>query len=418
MKRAIPSSKRFLGLPFLIGLGIVFAGLLGFAQQGIRFYTDYPSVVIGEGQELSLTVKLVNPGLSPTEAILSVTGPEGWNAHYETSSYPTITVNAVRLEPSTSEKTKGEVSLRFKASPPKDAAAGDYTFTLTAKSPDGKVLGQFPVTVTLKSKAPTEEKPKKPKLTLSVDYPSLEGSAGNDIQFTVQISNQSDKERVVELGAQLPFGWRGYFSPQYGSQHITSFKISSNGTERIQFTVTPPYGVKEGKYPITFVAKAGDETETLDLTAVVTGTPELHLGSEAEVTGTGDTRNIHATAGRERHFTLYLWNKGSAPVRDVSFYATKPKGWEVKFKPDHIDAIAPLAQTGKPEAVDVVITPPSRVIPGDYQVSLTAAGADSHENMDLRVSLGASMGWGWVGVGVVVVVIAGLTGIFVRLGRR
>jgi len=412
-----PSSKRFLALPLLITAGVIVLSAVAFAQQAVQFYTDYPSVVIGEGQELSLTVKLDNSGTSPAEAQLSVTGPEDWKARFETSSYPTLTVTAVRVPPST-DKGKGEAVLKFKASPPKDAAPGKYTFTLTAKSPDGKILGQFPVTVTYNAKKPTEEKSKENKLTLSVDYPSLEGSAGKDIQFMVQIKNQSDKDRIVELSAQLPFGWRGYFSPQYQSQHITSFKINSNGTERIQFTVTPPYGVKEGKYPITFAAKAGDETETLDLTAVVTGTPELHLGSEAEVTGTGDTRNINATAGKERHFTLYLWNKGSAPVRDLSFYASKPKGWEVKFKPDHIDAIAPLAETGKPETVDVTIIPAGRAIPGDYQVTITAAGADSHESMDLRVSVGASMGWGWVGVGVVVIVIAGLTGIFVRLGRR
>ncbi len=412
-----PSSKRFVALPLIVLAGIIFISGSSFAQQAVQFYTDYPSVVLGEGQDLSLTVKLENSSSSPVEADLSVAGPEGWNARFETSSYPTITVNAVRVPPST-DKGNGVVSLKFKASPPKDTTAGKYTFTLTAKSSDGKLIGQFPVTVTYNAKKQTEEKTKENKLTLSVDYPSLEGSAGKDIQFTIQIRNQSDKDRIVELSAQLPFGWRGYFSPQYQSQHITSFKISANGSERIQFSVTPPYGVKEGKYPITFAAKAGDETETLKLTAVVTGTPELHMGSEAEVTGTGDTRNINATAGKERHFTLYLWNKGSAPVRNLSFYASKPKGWEVKFNPDHIDSIAPLAETGKPETVDVTIIPASRAIPGDYQVTLTAAGAESHESMDLRVSVGASMGWGWVGVGVVVIVIAGLTGIFVRLGRR
>ena len=413
-----PSSKWILVLPLLLAIaGTVAAAGPALGQQAVQFYTDYPAVVIGEGQDLSLTVKLDNQLSTPVEAELSASGPEGWNPRFETSSYPTLTVTAVRV-PGSTDKGNGEAVLKFKASPPKDAAPGDYTFTLTAKSPDGKLLGEFPVTVTYNAKKPAESKPSENKLTLSVDYPSLEGAAGKDIKFTVQIRNQSDKDRMVELAAQLPFGWRGYFSPQYQSQHITSFKINANGTERIQFTVTPPYGVKEGKYPITFAAKAGDETETLELTAVVTGTPELQLGSEAEVTGTGDTRNIHATAGKERHFTLYLWNKGTAPARDLSFYASKPKGWEVKFNPDHMDQVAPLAETGKPETVDVIITPAQRAIPGDYQVTITVAGAESHESMDLRVSVGASMGWGWVRVGVVVIVVAGLTAIFVRLGRR
>ena len=413
-----PSSKRFLVLSLIIGLGVIIFGVLACGQQGLRFYTEYPAVVIGEGQELTLTVKLENAEIRPAEVLLSIDGPQGWNAHFETSSYPELEVQAVTVPAVTSKGENGTVSLNFKATPPKDTKPGTYKFALIAKAPDGTKLAQCPVTVTYKGTPPATEKPKQSKLVLSVDYPALEGAAGKNIQYTVQIRNDSDKDRIVDLSAQLPFGWQGSFSPEYQSQHITSFKISANGTERIQFTVTPPYGVKEGKYPLTFIAKTGTETETLKLTAVVTGTPELNLGTEAEVTGTGDTRNIHATEGKARHFTLYLWNKGSAPVRNLSFYATKPQGWDVKFNPNHIDQIQPLAEVGKPTAVDVTITPANRTIPGDYQVTLTAAGDQSHQSMDLRVTVGASMGWGWVGVGIVVVVIAGLTGIFVRLGRR
>ena len=416
---AFPSSKRFLLLPIFIGLGIIVFGAFVFAQQGLRFYTDYPAVVIGEGQELSLTVKLENAEIRPMEVLLTVNGPQGWNARFETSSYPELQVDAATIPAATSKGGNGVLTLNFKAKPPKDTKPGTYKFTLVAKTPNGTETAQCPVTVTYKSTPPpTTSTTSSNKLVLSVDYPSLEGAAGKGIQYTVQIRNESDKDRIVDLSAQLPFGWQGYFAPEYQTQHITSFKISANGTSRIQFTVTPPYGVKEGKYPITFVAKAGNETETIKLTAVVTGTPELNLGTEAEVTGTGDTRNIHATGGKPRHFTLYLWNKGSAPVRDLSFFATKPQGWDVKFKPDHIDQIPPLAEVGKPTTVDVTITPANRAIPGDYQVTLTAAGDQSHQSMNLRVTVGASMGWGWVGVGIVVIVVAGLTGIFVRLGRR
>ena len=416
---AFPSSKRFLFLPLVIGLGIIMASTLACAQQGLRFYTDYPAIVLGEGQELSLTVKLSNAEIRPTEVLLTVNGPQGWNARFETSSYPQLQVAAATVPAATSKGGNGVLTLSFKATPPKNTKPGTYKFTLTAKTPDGTETAQCPVTITYKGTPPvTTSSTTKSKLVLSVDYPSLEGAAGKNIQYTIQIRNDSDKDRVVNLSAQLPFGWQGSFAPEYQTQHITSFKISANGTSRIQFTVTPPYGVKEGKYPITFIAKAGSETETIQLTAVITGTPDLNLGTEAEVTGTGQTRNVHATAGKPHHFTLYLWNKGSAPVRDLSFFATKPQGWTVKFNPDHIDQIQPLAEVGKPTTVDVTITPANRAIPGDYQVTLTAAGDQSHQQMDLRVTVGASMGWGWVGVGIVVAVVAGLTGIFVRLGRR
>ncbi|RLE31655.1 hypothetical protein DRJ27_01425, partial [Candidatus Acetothermia bacterium] len=170
--------------------------------------------------------------------------------------------------------------------------------------------------------------------------------------------------------------------------------------------------------PLTFVASAGEGEAKLDLKAVITGTYELRLGSEAEVFGKGDTRNIKATAGKERVFKLYIWNEGSAPITDIDFYASKPKGWEVSFKPEKLESLEPLAQTLKPEVVEVIVKPKERAIPGDYEINITAAGKEDRESLKLRVTVGAAMSWGWVGVAVIVVVVAGLTGIFVRLGRR
>jgi len=129
---------------------------------------------------------------------------------------------------------------------------------------------------------------------------------------------------------------------------------------------------------------------------VVKGTTELNLGTEAEVTGTGDSRNIRATEGRERRFTLYLWNKGSAASNDIRFFASKPEGWEVTFEPERLDILPSLMETRKPEAVNVIIKPRSRAIPGDYQVTLTAAGNEGRQQMQLRVTVGASIGWGCV----------------------
>ena len=380
------------------------------------FYTQYPALIIGEDQEVSLYLKLKDLGSEPVDVVLSVSGPEDWEPKFETSSYPTLEIKAVHLLPDQKEA----LQIRFKAKPPKDAKNGDYKFLLTAATKDGAVKHTLEITVTLQGKKEeTEEKAKEP-LELMVDYPTLENAAGKDFVYTIQIKNQTDKDQMVEMSADLPTAWRAYFTPRWQeSTHITSIKVSSHSTENVRFVVTPPYGVEKGEYPIKFKAKAGDYQASLDLKAVVTGTYELGLASEAEVTGSGDTWNIKATEGKERIFTLYLYNKGSAPITNIKFFATRPpQGWKVEFKPDTLKSLPPTLSASDLGKVQVVITPPARAIPGDYQITITASGEEDHKSAQLRVTVGASMGWGWIGVGVVVFVVAGLTGVFVRLGRR
>ncbi|MCS7217156.1 MAG: NEW3 domain-containing protein [Candidatus Bipolaricaulota bacterium] len=403
--------RRILGLLFLlVGVGV---GAL--AERSFMFYTEYPTVVLSPDRELSLDVILRNTGVSSETIVLEVAGPAGWNARFETSSYPVMQIGAVHLLAEAEKPT----TVRFKAKPPSGARTGTYTFTLTARTEDGKLSQSLPVRVVLQATPTPTDAEKETKLTLSVSYPSLENPAGKDFTYDITIRNEAPTERVVNLRGQVPFLWRAYFTPRWQTDtRITSIKVGANSVETVRFVVTPPVGVEQGEYPLVFVAQADGDTASLSLKAVVTGTYDLRLGTESEVTGQGDTRNIRATEGRERTFTLYLWNAGTAPLTHLTFFATKPAGWEVTFVPERIEELPPLSLALKPEKVTVKIKPAARAIPGDYQVSLVASATQDREQMDLRVTVAAGMGWGWVGVGVVVVVVAGLTGIFVRLGRR
>ena len=60
-----------------VGLGLLTFVPAVAAQRGLNFYTDYPAVVIAEGKELSLEVKLVNTGLRTEDVSLSIEGPGG-----------------------------------------------------------------------------------------------------------------------------------------------------------------------------------------------------------------------------------------------------------------------------------------------------------------------------------------------------
>ena len=398
---------------FLVVFSVV--GLAQDTRRDFSFYSVYPHIVLPEGKEVNLDVILVNNGDSPEEITFEINGPEDWNPRLETSTYPRTEVKGLYLLPGEDAKA----TLKFRAKPPEGAEAGDYAFELIARTTDGSLEKRFTITVTYvpqKEETTTEEQVK--GLTLLVDYPALENPAGEKFEYEIQIKNEADEDRIVELKAQVPFGWRAYFTPRWKDQRITSIKVNGKASEWIKFVVTPPFGAEKGEYPLTFVASADGVEAKLDLKATITGTYDLKLGSEAEVYGKGDTRNIKATAGKERVFKLYIWNEGTAPITDIDFFASKPKDWEVKFNPEKIDSLDPLAQTLKPEVVEVIIKPKERAIPGDYEITVTAAGKEDREAMKLRVTVGAAMSWGWIGVAVIVVVVAGLTGIFVRLGRR
>jgi len=261
--------------------------------------------------------------------------------------------------------------------------------------------------VTLKGEAPEEETSTEEGFELATDYPSLQASPGDQVSFNVKIHNKAGDERIVDLSAIPGIRYRSTLrsttrramsgsstsarSPRSAggsasspatrasrsprSRSLETDKIAGNGSETVRVQVTPPM-TASGEVPITFVARTDSVEEKLDLRVTVLGTPDLNLGTEAEISGTGETRNIRATEGRERTYTFYLWNEGTAPLHDLRLFASKPQDWEVTVDPEE------------------------------------------HDRIDIRVSVGSSMKWGWVGVGVVLIVVAGLVGIFVRLGRR
>jgi len=128
--------------------------------------------------------------------------------------------------------------------------------------------------------------------------------------------------------------------------------------------------------------------------------------------------NFDMVAGEEKRLVLYLWNEGSAPIENISLLASKPEGWEVKFEPEKLSSLESLLVTQKPEQVTAIFKAPERTIPGDYQVSVTAAGDQDQKSLDLRATVKVPTSWGWAGIGVIVAVLLLLFGIFMKLKRR
>jgi uncharacterized membrane protein len=64
------------------------------------------------------------------------------------------------------------------------------------------------------------------------------------------------------------------------------------------------------------------------------------------------------------------------------------------------------------------VKPASQALVGDYSVGVLVNGEKSDKTVEIRTTVKASTAWGWIGVIIIVLVIAGLSGLFIWLGRR
>jgi uncharacterized membrane protein len=144
------------------------------------------------------------------------------------------------------------------------------------------------------------------------------------------------------------------------------------------------------------------------LTVVLTGNYRLDAGTPNGIL------SLEAYAGKPVTFSLFVKNTGSAVNRNVSFSSFKPENWETTFKPEKIDALAP----GEMKQVEVTIKPGPQSLVGDYSVGVMTNGEKSDKTVEMRVTVKASSAWGWIGIGLILLVIAGLSFLFIKMGRR
>jgi uncharacterized membrane protein len=73
---------------------------------------------------------------------------------------------------------------------------------------------------------------------------------------------------------------------------------------------------------------------------------------------------------------------------------------------------------GTPVNVNAKITPSSDAIAGDYELTMTAKGTESSDDVTIRVRVETPQLWWIVGVVLIVLVFAGLYWVFRTYGRR
>lgn len=368
--------------------------------RAIAVAPEYTGIVVSKGEDISLDLAVTNGGQSDEEISLSVRPvPEGWKAVVKTYSFE---VTGVHLQ---SDKSK---NLTLRIEPPEDAAQGEYVIGVVAATRDKALTSSSQVRVTLKGPKDTE---KSKGINIITSYPVLRGPTDSKFEFSLEVENKLDKDMVYNLTAQGPENWTINFKPAYEEKYISSVRLKQNQSQTVAIEVKPYPWSNPGEYPIGVKVSSPEAKGEATVTVLLTGTYKLDAGTSTGIL------SLNATRGNQATLSVYVKNTGSAALNNVQFLSFKPENWEVQFKPERIETLAP----DELKQVEVLVTPAGEALVGDYSVGINFQAdnpSKAEKTLELRVMVKASTAWAWVGIGIIVFVLAGLVVLFIRLGRR
>lgn len=400
------SIKRAFGLipVFILALAVT-AGLCaekpdaaGKPERLLIMAPEYPGIVAPQGKEVSMDLTFINKGRTDETLDVKVAQkPDGWKAKIKTYRY---TVTGVHV-PADDKK-----SLTFEAIPDKDVPPGDYAFIVEAQTRDGRFKLSQKINVTVVGDQEGKEKDQGVKLTTS--YPVIRGPSDATFEFSVEVDSRLDKEAVFDLYAQGPKGWDVNFKPAYETKFISSIRLKANQSQSIAVQVKPAPNSAAGEYPLTVRVASGDAKGEANLTVALTGTYEIEVGT------TSGLLSLEARQGQPANVSFYVKNSGTAAISNIKFMTFKPENWKLEFKPEKIDVIEPNGL----KQVEMIVTPYEDALVGDYSIGVKIDGEKASKTLEFRVGVKASAAWGWIGIAIIVAVIAGLLGLFRKLGRR
>ena len=388
MRRAAVPRRAGLGAALALATSLVAVAAPTVAQTGLAITTAFPAVSVQPGASVDFGLTI-----SAAEAVrvdLAIEGlPEGWTASltgggnevqgaYVSSSAPA----AVTLTVNVSEgAAPGETPISVVGTGGGDTARLDLNLTV-AEAAGGTV-------------------------SLESDYPSLRGSAEEQFQFNLTLSNDTPQQLTFTLQAAGPDGWDVTIQPS-GEAQAASVTVDARGTQRLELSATAPPNTTAGAYPIIVEVAAGEHRAGAELAVDVTGSVEMQFTTPDERLDTT------ANAGSTRDFTVVVANLGTTPLTGVTLSGTGPSEWEIAFEPATIEQIAPNDSV----QATAQITPSGNAIAGDYVVTLSARNEEADESLEVRVAVETPPIWGLVGLALIAATLAGMVWVFRRYGRR
>lgn len=359
------------------------------ATNQLTLFTAYPGEVVGIGESATLNLTLQASSVAQTVQLEMKQIPDGWTATFQGGGH---IVDSVYVEPG----KDATVSLRLDQ--PANVKPGTYNFDVLAKSQNTQV--DLPIELTIKSKLP-------PKLSMTTQLPTLQGSPSTTFRYNVSLKNEGDEDLNITMSANAPSDFQ--MSYTLSGQEVTSFPLPANQTKQVSVEAKPVSGISAGNYPITVNAQGGDAQANLDLTAQVTGQSQL------TVTSPDGNLSGQAYAGKSSSINVVVRNTGTAPAQGIQLSASPPSGWNVTFSPQ---AIADIP-AGQQVQVTANIQPTDKAVAGDYMVTVKAQpSGGSSQSADFRITVLTSTLWGIAGIALIAVALGVVALAVVRFGRR
>jgi uncharacterized membrane protein len=364
-------------------------------ERGIAVYSEYSSVTVPKGEAVKMELTLENKGRTDeTIEVKLTTIAKAWKATLKGGSF----LVAGMFVPNGKSR-----NLALGLEPDKSIGPGTYVFQFDAKTDDGKFTSTHKLTVNVQERVAGAD-----DIQITTSYPVLRGQTDASFEFSIDVLNKSELDRTFNISAVGPEKWEINFKPAYEQKQISSFRIKGGQSQSVAVQVNPPKDALAGEYPILVRVTSGEKKAEAKLTVALTGIYKLDAGTPTGIL------SLEAMPGKPANLSLFVKNTGSAANRNISFSSFKPENWEVTFKPEKIDALEPNAL----KQIEVTIKPAQQALVGDYSVGVMVDGEKASKTIEFRVTVKASTAWGWIGIGLIIFVIAGLSALFIWLGRR
>ena len=358
------------------------------AAGGVTVTTPFPAIVAEPGATASFDLDVSVD--SSRKVDLTAEGlPSGWTARFRGGG---LTIDGAYVTPGDTPEITLDIEI------PDGTPAGSTDIRVIASGGGGRdTLG---LTLRVADAAAGD-------VTLTSDFPELRGAADTSFTFNVTLHNDTAAEATYTMAATGPPGWTVEAKPS-GQAQATTLTVGPGSTGTLTVTADAPPDAAAETYPISLSVSGGGKDASLDMAVTITGSYTLSLSTPDQVLSTT------ANAGTTKDFQLLLTNTGSAPVTGVTLSSSAPTGWTVEFDPADVAAVAP----GTPVTVTARITPTGDAIAGDYEMTLTATGAEANDDVQVRVRVETPQLWWIVGVALILAVFAGLYWVFRTYGRR
>jgi len=376
----------------LAAIGLLLSSTLALAPTAVAaatLNTPFPSVVVGPGSTVGFDVTVT--GNANEQVSLAVSGvPADWTATLRGGGY---VVNGVQTD------ANGKATVRLELKIPATATDATSTVTLSASGSSGS--SSLPLTIQVSSAAAGD-------VTLTSDYPSLQGASGTSFTFNFNLHNDSAEDLTFAVTAVGPDGWE-VNATLTGQSQAASAVVKASGSAGVSVSAKPPTDIAPGTYDINVRATVGDRTIDAKPTVVITGTNSMTLS-------TPDQRLSNSgAAGSSITQQLVVHNGGTQALEGVTLSATAPTDWTVTFSPsDTIDSVA----AGQDATITATLVPSNDAIAGDYVVTYNAKAPNASGTVEIRMTIETSPLFGFVGLALIALVLFGLWWVFQKYGRR